>query len=112
MLDIKFSSDLGATWHSIFPPGNDDTGNATFMGNKINVPVPANPLVFNPLQYFFSTFQNAKIPAQSLVRIDSLQAGGATGINVDIEFGPVPPTGVTTTSGGGSGGFGIVLLGP
>ncbi len=100
IIDIKFSSDWGATWHSIFPPGNDATGDVAYILNKIVFPVPANPLVFNPLRLNFSTFYNTIIPADSLLRVDTLQAGGATGININLVLGPKPHASVSGTGAG------------
>lgn len=103
ILDIKSSSDGGNTWHSIFPPGNDETGDVAYMLNKIIIPVPADPNVFNTKQKLFSTFNNVKIPKNSLLRIDSLQSGGTSGINVDIEMGPIPPNALNSVLGSAPG---------
>lgn len=91
ILDIKFSSDLGATWHSILPPGNTEDGDVAYMANKIIFPMVTDLGVFNPLRISFTVSTPAVIPNGSLLRIDTLQSGGATNINVNIQAGPKPP---------------------
>lgn len=91
ILDVKYSADAGATWFSVFPPGNDDTGDVAFQLQKIIFPKPASLLIFNPLQILFNRFNQVVIPSPSLLRIDCLQSGGATGIVVTLTLGPIPP---------------------
>jgi len=91
ILDIKFTSDEGATWHSILPPGNTEAEDAAYMSSKIIFPMVTDLGVFNPIRILFTVASPSIIPAGSCLRIDTLQSGGATDINVDIQGGPKPP---------------------
>lgn len=48
ILDIKYSSDGGETWWSVFAPGSDSTGDGEYLYNRIVFPInDADPNVFN-----------------------------------------------------------------
>lgn len=110
VFDVSYSIDQGYNWQSIFAPG-DDTSSApsTLLGQKVVFPKSSAPTT-DPHRIEITSFAFSAIPDKAILRIDTLQSGGATGITIDVYFGPNTGdiNGNTNLGGGGSG---IIPLG-
>lgn len=85
IFDIKYSADGGATWTSIFPSG------ITPLGGGIVIPAELGGtgnqdvnFASNPRVRLITSFKGDTLVKGGLMRLDSLQAGGATDIEIYI----------------------------
>lgn len=114
IFDIFFSDDGGLIWKSVLPPGNaDDDAVGAYNLTKIIFPKVSGDisLASHVVSLPLSTFGGYEIPEGSIMRIDTKQSGGASGITITLKLGAVtvPQPSLDLSNSGGGGGIMIIV---